>query len=144
MSNPEDDWKDSAILIYVVMCIITLTTFVLGCGWALINNPNMRLYIQKLFCCINDPTNRYDQIQQDREEGVNLINVNNDKNIYSINDEEEKNKIVEKDVLEFGNQILDETSHYDLEPNENDEIEINLGLDDTEFSHKNVNINEAI
>lgn len=111
MSNPEHEWKDSAVLIYVVVSIITLSVFIIAFAWAIINNPNMRLQLKKICCCLHDSMNKYDSIVQDDAEGHELINTSNNKIeevTYEINDE----------------QIVAEE----------DEIEINLGIEHLEDS----------
>lgn len=111
MSNPEHEWKDSAVLIYVVVSIITLSVFIIAFAWAIINNPNMRLQLKKICCCLHDSMNKYDSIVQDDAEGHELINTSTNKIeevTYEINDE----------------QIVAEE----------DEIEINLGIEHLEDS----------
>lgn len=112
MSNPEDEWKDSAVLIYVVVSIITLAVFIIAFAWAIINNPNMRLRLKKICCCLHDSMNKYDSIVQDDAEGHELIETSNNKK-EEITYEIEEEQIVADD---------------------GDEIEINLGLENLEDS----------
>lgn len=112
MSNPEAEWKDSAVLIYVVVSIITLAIFIMAFAWAIINNPNMRLQLKKICCCLHDSMNKYDSIVQDDAEGHELIDTNKDK-VEEVTYEIEEEQIVADD---------------------GDEIEINLGLDNLEDS----------
>tara|TARA_B100000965_G_C19093277_1_gene541571 strand:- start:152 stop:478 length:327 start_codon:yes stop_codon:yes gene_type:complete len=105
MVNPEDKWKESAVLIYVVITIITLSFFVLAFAWGIINNPSMRLRLKKILCCcLHDSLNKYDSIVQDDAEGHELIK------------QEDKSK---KEEITF-----------EIDEKEEEEIEINLGIND--------------
>lgn len=100
MVNPEDEWKESAVLIYVVVTIITLAMFIFAFAWAIIHNPNIRLQLKKICCCLHDSLNKYDSILQHPEEGNELIKTNTGKLseeeiTYEIDDEEDE---VEVDV----------------------------------------------
>jgi hypothetical protein len=102
MVNPEDKWKESAVLIYVVVTIITLTFFVIAFAWAIINNPTIRLRLKKLLCCcLHDSLNKYDEINQDEQEGQELIHqdqVKRDEEItYEIDDDD--------DAISLGEEI---------------------------------------
>jgi len=103
MVNPEDEWKESAVLIYVVVTIITLAMFIFAFAWAIINNPNIRLQLKKLCCCLHDSLNKYDSIIQHPDEGNELIKTN-------------------------VNSRIDEEITYEID-DEDDEIEVDVGLD---------------
>ena len=102
MVNPEDEWKDSAVLIYVVVTIITLTFFVIAFAWAIINNPTMRLRLKKLLCCCShDSLNKYDEINQDEQEGQELIHPVQ----VSSRDEEITYEIEDDDAISLEEEI---------------------------------------
>lgn len=80
-----DDWKQSAVMFYVVCVVLTQVAF---CGcivYHLNNNAERRRTCQRrlCFCCIKDPMVAYDSVEEGGSEEDQLIK---EETVFEIDD----------------------------------------------------------
>ena len=89
MSNP-DNWKESAVMIYVVATILVIAIFLCGILYTCSNQSNFKEWLIKKLCCFYDPFGKaYDNIKEEEEEEL-MSETKISNSAFSLNDEDEE------------------------------------------------------